>query len=273
MSATSPTRPVSSKARGICKYYLTSRGCWAGDQCKFLHGGSHTPYDLSKTCRFYARGFCKHGAKCWFSHDREALIEEEDDLCSICFEKPVTYGLLTACNHIFCITCIKQWRSASNPDVVESGNTKRCPMCRTASKFIIPSSKFYVHGQSGKDEAITRYKASMKRIPCKHFQRSLDNRSTPFCKYGRDCFYLHRNIDGSEYVPAHGIDTFVRAMFGSIQYLTIPQQHFGISNRVDLIRSLENVFAETARLGLATPFPAGGGDDDITVMHRLELLV
>ena len=42
-------------------------------------------------------GFCKRGDSCWFlhvsDHPKKAEIEE-DELCSICFEKPVTFGLL-----------------------------------------------------------------------------------------------------------------------------------------------------------------------------------
>lgn len=109
-----PERPATSKARGICRYYLTPRGCFAGKDCKFLHGEQEnlTPYDKNKTCRFYASGFCKRGADCWFIHARaeasgfgggsggrptavERKVEDKDDhLCYICYEKPVTYGLL-----------------------------------------------------------------------------------------------------------------------------------------------------------------------------------
>lgn len=47
-------------------------------------------------------------------------------------------------------------------------------------------------------------------------------------------------------------------------------------HRSDLIRSLENVFAETARLGLNPPmrnFVDDGSEDETTVMRRLEILV
>ncbi|KAJ7245147.1 hypothetical protein B0H12DRAFT_790343 [Mycena haematopus] len=216
--STPTSRPVTSKARGICKYYTTDRGCFAGAKCKFLHGpvATHTPYDQAKICRFYANGFCKRGAKCWFAHtkgkEKEIDIDEEDDLCSICFDKPVTYGLLTGCNHIFCITCIKQWRDPVNKsvDVVDSGNIKRCPMCRQPAKFIIPSSKFYAQGEA-KDAAMARYLDSMKRVPCKHFQKSLASaRATPFCPFGKDCFYQHRNLDGSDHISTQGIDACMR---------------------------------------------------------------
>ena len=104
-------RPVTSKARGVCRYYNTPRGCLAGSSCKFLHGEDEklTPYDKNKTCRYYAAGFCKRGADCWFRHvDPTALSssdpsaaahdaeEEEEVLCSICYETPITYGLLGA---------------------------------------------------------------------------------------------------------------------------------------------------------------------------------
>jgi len=51
-------RPVTSKSRGICRYYNTQRGCFAGNKCKFLHGEHEklTPFDKNKTCRYFAAG-------------------------------------------------------------------------------------------------------------------------------------------------------------------------------------------------------------------------
>ncbi|KAK9379573.1 uncharacterized protein V2V93DRAFT_381582 [Kockiozyma suomiensis] len=43
----------------------------------------------------------------------EELIEESDnskELCAICLEVPTTYGLLTNCDHVFCLGCIREWR-------------------------------------------------------------------------------------------------------------------------------------------------------------------
>ncbi|TFK44586.1 hypothetical protein BDQ12DRAFT_620803 [Crucibulum laeve] len=220
-------RPSTSKPRGICRYYTTQRGCFAGNQCKFLHGEPAsasssdalllTPYDQSKRCRHYANGFCLRGDKCWFMHvldkgkavDRQQVEEEEDQACSICFEQPVTFGLLAGCSHIFCITCIKQWRdpNGKSGDVVDSGNTKKCPMCRTPSKFITPSSRFFKQGDAEKVKIIDAYKKSMGRVPCRYFTQSLrDDSQNPLCPFGKDCFYQHLKEDGTTFVFKDGVD-------------------------------------------------------------------
>lgn len=49
-------RPVTSKPRGICRYYNEPRGCFSKN-CKFIHPGQTlTRFDQSKTCKFYAQG-------------------------------------------------------------------------------------------------------------------------------------------------------------------------------------------------------------------------
>ncbi|KAI0352366.1 hypothetical protein OH77DRAFT_1409242 [Trametes cingulata] len=212
-----PDRPVTSKPRGICKYYNTSRGCYAGDRCKFLHGEAErlTPFDKSKVCRFYAAGFCRRGEKCWFVHADPSKVastskaasppeEEEDSLCSICYDKPVTFGLLVGCSHIFCLPCIKNWREnqGKSDDIIQAGTTKACPMCRTPSRFVTPSAFFYPEGHPGKTVAIEKYKASMARVKCKYFEKSRPNRR--FCPFGKDCFYKHENADGTPYVFEYG---------------------------------------------------------------------
>jgi hypothetical protein len=109
-------RPVTSKSRGICRYYNTSRGCFAGDNCKFRHGEHEklTPYDKSKTCRYFAAGtcsrfitpkfanhtplgYCKRGEGCWFRHvppSSPPADSAESLICAICMEEPITFGLL-----------------------------------------------------------------------------------------------------------------------------------------------------------------------------------
>ncbi|KAI0295953.1 hypothetical protein BC826DRAFT_256907 [Russula brevipes] len=201
-------RPVTSKSRGVCRYYNTSRGCFAGDNCKFRHGEHEklTPYDKSKTCRYFAAGFCKWGEKCWFRHvpPTNPPGEPGDTLiCAICMEEPFTFGLLVECSHVFCIDCIRNWRGQETltDDLSLSLMHKKCPYCRTTSRFVVPSSHFYPNGDSGKAAVIERYKASLQRIPCKHFIRS--NRR--FCPFGRDCMYQHLNEDGTPHIFTRGV--------------------------------------------------------------------
>ncbi|EKM49977.1 uncharacterized protein PHACADRAFT_213748 [Phanerochaete carnosa HHB-10118-sp] len=221
-----PERPATSKARGICKYYLTPRGCFTGKNCKFLHGEqeSLTPYDKNKTCRFYVAGFCKRGAGCWFVHalpeasgsgERSPPVKPEaeagdDDVCCICYEKPVTYGLLGGCSHMFCLECIKGWRErkGKSEGVICSGVIKMCPLCRAASKFVTPSSVFYTQNDPRKTALVEQYKSSMARVPCRFFERSLPNNR--YCPFGNDCFYQHCNEDGTPYDFQKGVEYYMR---------------------------------------------------------------
>ncbi|KAI0048117.1 hypothetical protein FA95DRAFT_1491458 [Auriscalpium vulgare] len=209
-------RPSTSKPRGLCRYYNTPHGCFQRNNCKFLHGTEEklTPYDKSKVCRFFAAGYCKRGEKCWFQHvlpDATTApspqsvpppIAPEDAMCGICYEVPVTYGLLSDCGHIFCVECLRSWRDKKNKSDDVSFLNKKCPYCRTTSKLVIPSSHYYPHGHDGKAATLQKYKDSLSRVPCKYFTRSKPNNR--FCPFGRDCLYQHRNADGTEFVFSRG---------------------------------------------------------------------
>ncbi|CCM02443.1 uncharacterized protein FIBRA_04542 [Fibroporia radiculosa] len=158
-------------------------------------------------------GYCRRGDKCWFKHAStkspsefisvDTAGEEGNHLCSICYEKPITYGLLDGCSHVF---CLQEWRDrkGKSDDIVFSGVLKQCPLCRIQSRFVTPSSQFYPDGHPGKLATIERYKASMARVPCRFFQQSSpSNRSCPF---GKDCFYQHLNQDGTPYTFSHGVE-------------------------------------------------------------------
>ncbi|KAH9975929.1 hypothetical protein BGW80DRAFT_71953 [Lactifluus volemus] len=208
-------RPVTSKSRGICRYYNTPRGCFAGDSCKFLHGEHEklTPYDKNKTCRYFAAGYCKRGEKCWFRHVTPANTTtantSEPPICAICMEVPVTFGLLVDCSHVFCIDCIRMWRGQGNSsdDLSLTHMHKTCPYCRISSKYVIPSSHFYPSGHPGKAHIIEQYKESLQRVSCKYFAAS--NPENRFCPFGRDCLYQHLNEDGTRYVFERGADYYM----------------------------------------------------------------
>ncbi|KAF9383343.1 hypothetical protein CPB97_006541 [Podila verticillata] len=176
---------------------------------------------FSKPCRWYVAGYCLRGDQCWFSHDLSSSHSpdgvssnffqdeatsssasvprhEDDRKCAICLEVPTTFGLLASCNHAFCLTCIRTWRSkdipSSNMDVEDRTNsvTKACPNCRTPSLYIVPSS-FFPANQAQKDQIFSAYKQAASKRPCKYFKQSGTRR---WCPFGDDCFFAHLDNNG-----------------------------------------------------------------------------
>ncbi|KAF9425498.1 hypothetical protein BGZ94_007492 [Podila epigama] len=185
--------------------------------------GQHSGQRFSKPCRWYLAGYCRRGDECWFSHDiastsgpggtsfrtndassSETLQDssEDDDVdrkCAICFDVPTTFGLLASCNHAFCLTCIRTWRSkdipSSHQDALEdrmSSVTKACPNCRTPSLYVVPSS-FFPTNQEQKDQIFSAYKEAASKRPCRYFKRSGNRR---WCPFANDCFFAHLDSNG-----------------------------------------------------------------------------
>ncbi|KLJ09358.1 hypothetical protein EMPG_15221 [Blastomyces silverae] len=142
--------------------------------------------------------------------------EAPEELCGICMETPTVFGLLVNCDHVFCLSCIRSWRSSvgtSAEDVINAPDsrvprqtTKTCPLCRTKSEFVVPSSVFPTPPQAtaataglarsetvstndstgnaepssligadnpAKAKIIDRYLARLKEIPCRYFEESI----------------------------------------------------------------------------------------------------
>ncbi|KAG9017251.1 hypothetical protein FRB90_001222 [Tulasnella sp. 427] len=213
------TKDKPQKEYQACKFFPTSRGCYNGDSCRFLHDASEPPCELSKVCRFYAKGYCLHGSRCWYKHvapsvkpnfdpvEPEQPATPEEITCGICFEVPVQFGLLNGCSHPFCLNCLRDWRKSRKKDIhlVFSNIIKTCPLCRVESRFITPSSRFYPLGDPKRDELIAAYKVSMAKITCRYFESSPHHKR--FCPYGFDCFYKHEDpITGVKHEFNHGVD-------------------------------------------------------------------
>lgn len=76
-----------------------------------------------EVCRYYLQGSCRYGDKCIRSHNtKEKIMSFEEDVaqsrdihCAICddsiIETGKRFGLLTQCDHPFCIDCIRKWRA------------------------------------------------------------------------------------------------------------------------------------------------------------------
>lgn len=119
-----------------------------------------------EVCGFYLAGCCRFGNFCRNLHVEAAPVSQSNDEekmeCGICLSLPLdgSYGLLSDCDCIFCLKCIRSWREESGPST-----TRLCPLCRTQSFFVVPSP-LSLKGER-RMIAIETYKSSLKKIPCK----------------------------------------------------------------------------------------------------------
>jgi hypothetical protein len=175
-------------------------------------------------CIFFQRGYCRSGPACEYQHSSAArltslpadtprnpgkaqrrrlrraanqrrLASRED--CGICFENPAKtqgrYGILTGCDHAFCVDCLRKWRRSSTaPGAAESVDSqsmrKACPLCRAPSDHVVPSFIFVVGEQ--KDRLLAGYRKNCAEIDCKLYAAGR-------CPFSYRCFYKHTRLDGT----------------------------------------------------------------------------
>ncbi|KAI3448908.1 hypothetical protein Pfo_005573 [Paulownia fortunei] len=193
-------RGVDPADRPICSFAAAGE-CPHGVDCLHIHG------DLCPTCRkhclhpFRPREREEHMKICEKRQKHlEALTHSREIECSVCLEsilsKPTAaerkFGILSECDHPFCISCIRNWRSSSPASGMDANSTLRsCPICRKLSYFVIPSVIWY-SSKEEKQEIVDSYKAKLRSIDCKHFD--FGNGTCPF---GTSCFYKHTIKPGS----------------------------------------------------------------------------
>ncbi|KAM6300994.1 E3 ubiquitin-protein ligase makorin-2 [Aegotheles albertisi] len=196
----------SSCAAGeqLCPY-AAAGACHFGEHCLYLHGDVCEICGLQVLHPFDQEQRKAHEMMCMasFEHDMEkafAFQASQDKVCSICmevvYEKPSAserrFGILSNCNHTYCLSCIRQWRCAKQ---FENPIIKSCPECRVISEFVIPSA-YWVEDQEKKNELIEAFKQGVGKKPCKYFEQGKGT-----CPFGGKCLYLHAYPDGTRAEP------------------------------------------------------------------------
>ncbi|XP_051124247.1 E3 ubiquitin-protein ligase makorin-like [Andrographis paniculata] len=193
------SRPSGPADRPICSFAAAGE-CPRGVNCPNMHG------DLCPMCKknclhpFRPQEREEHLKMCEKRQKHlEALRRSQEIECSVCLERILTkptpserkFGILSECDHPFCIACIRNWRSTSPSSGMDANSTLRsCPICRKLSYFVIPSVIWY-SSKEEKQEIVESYMAKLNSIDCKHFD--FGNGTCPF---GTSCFYKHAYRDG-----------------------------------------------------------------------------
>ncbi|KAM7266357.1 hypothetical protein ACFE04_004254 [Oxalis oulophora] len=186
--------------RPLCSFAAAGE-CPRGENCSHVHGdlcstcGKHCLHPFSSEERDGHIKMCEKKKK-----HLEALKHSQEIECNVCLDrvlsKPTSaerkFGLLSECNHSFCITCIRNWRNTSPTTGMDLNTSLRaCPICRKLSYFVIPSAIWYTSPEE-KQEIVESYKAKLSSIDCKHFNFGNGN-----CPFGTSCFYRHTVKPGS----------------------------------------------------------------------------
>ncbi|KFO27462.1 Putative E3 ubiquitin-protein ligase makorin-2 [Fukomys damarensis] len=226
-----------SSEQQLCPYAAAGE-CRFGDACVYLHG------DMCDICRlqvlhpFDSEQRRAHEKVCMATFEVEmekafAFQASQDKVCSICMEVILEkasaserrFGILSSCNHTYCLSCIRQWRCAKQfenqiikfgewhghclrgPGKCASHSKLRdppaiililqrrkqewsCPECRVISEFVIPSV-YWVEDQNKKNELIEAFKQGMGKKACKYFEQGKGT-----CPFGSKCLYRHAYPDG-----------------------------------------------------------------------------
>ena len=117
--------------------------------------------------------------------------------CSICLERVLEkahpaerkFGLL-ACDHAFCLPCIRNWRQHVTGGADVESALRTCPLCRTPAHFITPSTLWPATPEE-KEAVVGGYRAKLASIDCRNFAFG-----EGACAFGTSCMYRHAYPDG-----------------------------------------------------------------------------
>lgn len=163
-------RMEARQRRFICLQYYKTQKC-RYEECSFAHITEE---------KFAKEYYCRSGKRCYsynciFQHTDEPIeAKDSETMCGICYEDIIDtnkrYGLLQNCNHIYCLNCIKTYRSGQMNSSISLTNRLKCPICREHSRFVLPS-KYNLKGEHKKNG----------------FKRFYEKRQAKSCYYGLSC--------------------------------------------------------------------------------------
>ncbi|XP_054844686.1 E3 ubiquitin-protein ligase makorin-1 isoform X1 [Eublepharis macularius] len=188
----------------LCPYAAVGE-CRYGENCVYIHGDVCDMCGLQVLHPADAAQRSLHIKSCIEAHEKDmelsfAVQRSKDMVCGICMEvvyekanpSERRFGILSNCNHTYCLKCIRKWRSAKQ---FESKIIKSCPECRITSNFVIPS-EYWVEEKEEKQKLIQKYKEAMSNKPCRYFDEGRGS-----CPFGGNCFYKHAYPDGRREEP------------------------------------------------------------------------
>lgn len=194
---------VNPAKRSICSF-AASGNCTCGCLCPTCGKHCLHPFGLEEREKHIKS--CEKRQK-----QKETLKLSRDIECCVCFERVLSkpkgnerkFGLLSECDHPFCVSCIRNWRSSSPTSGMDVNSALRaCPVCRKLSYFVVPSPIWYSTKEE-KQEIVDSYKAKLRSIDCKHFRFG-----NGLCPFGVSCFYKHTVEPGSKmWRRSLGLDT------------------------------------------------------------------
>lgn len=154
----------------MCPYAAVGE-CRYGVNCVYLHGDVCDMCGLQVLHPTDASQRSDHIKACIEAHEKDmelsfAVQRSKDIICGICmeviYEKTNAcerrFGIMSNCNHAYCLNCIRKWRSAKQ---FENKIVKSCPECRITSNFVIPS-EYWVEEKEEKQKLIKKYKEAMR---------------------------------------------------------------------------------------------------------------
>jgi len=182
----------------FCPTHFETGVCPRPTSCQFFHG------QRCDTCGRWcldpadSDGVARHLQDCQ-RRSMQALSKasSRNVECSICMERVLEkddpsqrqFGLL-ACNHPFCLSCIRDWRAQVFSGASVDDAVRTCPICRTPTHFVCPSPVWPDTPQL-KEEIVGQYVQRLNNIDCKYYRFGEGE-----CPFGTSCFYRHADRQG-----------------------------------------------------------------------------